>query len=175
VSRFDASLLERALALVGRPIAEPPSLPTSPIDIAAALCRRFEGFLAHPYLCPAGVPTIGYGATHYLDGRRVQLTDPPISQEAAERLLLRMIERVYLPAVLRQCPAIAGQSAERLAAIIDWTFNLGEGNLRASTLRRRINAGAWDDVPAEVMKWVLARGVVMRGLVLRRQAEVALI
>jgi lysozyme len=175
VSRFDASLLERALAYIGRPLPEPPSLPASPLAIAAALCRRFEGFRARPYLCPAGVPTIGYGATHYLDGRRVQLTDPPISQEAAERLLLRQLERIYLPAVLRQCPALIGESAERLAAIIDWTFNLGEGNLRASTLRRRINAGAWDAVPVEILKWILAKGVVMRGLVLRRQAEAALV
>jgi lysozyme len=175
VSRFDASLLERALSYIGRPIAEPPALPASAVDIAAALCRRFEGFAATPYLCPAGVPTIGYGATHYLDGRRVTLTDPPISKEAAERLLLRQIERVYLPAVLRQCPGLARESAERLAALIDWTFNLGEGNLRASTLRRKVNAEAWDEVPAEILKWVLARGIVMRGLVLRRQAETALI
>lgn len=175
MSRFDASLLERALAYVGRPIAEPASLPASPIEIAAALCRRFEGFAARPYLCPAGVPTIGYGATHYLDGRRVQLTDPPISKAAAARLLLLQIERVYLPAVLRQCPALVVESAERLAAIIDWTFNLGEGRLRASTLRRRINAGAWDAVPGEIRKWVLAGGRELRGLVLRREAEAALV
>ena len=40
------------------------------LDIAAALCREFEGFRAAPYLCPAGVPTVGYGATYYADGRR---------------------------------------------------------------------------------------------------------
>lgn len=175
MSRFDASLLERALAYIGRPIAEPDAVPADAADVAAALCRRFEGFYARPYLCPAGVPTIGYGATHYMDGRRVQLTDLPISREAAERLLLLQIERIYLPAVLRQCPGLAGASPQRLAAIIDFTFNLGEGRLRQSTLRRRINDGRWPEVPDELAKWVIGGGVVLRGLVIRRRAEAALI
>lgn len=175
MSRFDASLLAKALEYVGRPREVEPGLPTSAVDIAAALCRRFEGFAARPYLCPSGVPTIGFGATHYLDGRRVTLTDPPITKEGAERLLLRQIERVYLPAVLRQCPALSSETPERLAALIDWTFNLGEGNLRASTLRRNVNAELWDDVPAQILKWNRGGGVVLRGLVLRREAEAALI
>lgn len=175
MSRFDDTLLARALEYIGRPREQEPRPATDALDIAAALCRRFEGFAARPYLCPAGVPTIGYGATHYLDGRRVTLTDPPISKEGAERLLLKQIERVYLPAVLRQCPSLASESPERLAALIDWTFNLGEGNLRASTLRRKVNAEAWDEVPAQILKWNRGGGVVLRGLVLRREAEAALI
>lgn len=175
MSRFDASLLERALAYVGRPIAEPDAVPADAADVAAALCRRFEGFYSRPYLCPAGVPTIGYGATHYMNGRRVQLTDLPISRDAAERLLLLQIERIYLPAVLRQCPGLAGESPGRLAAIIDFTFNLGEGRLRQSTLRRRIKDGRWPDVPGELEKWVIGGGVVLRGLVIRRRAEADLI
>lgn len=175
MSRFDATLLAKALEYVGRPREPEPKPATDALEIAAALCRRFEGFAARPYLCPAGVPTIGYGATHYLDGRRVTLTDPPITKEGAERLLLKQIERVYLPAVLRQCPALASETPERLAALIDWTFNLGEGNLRASTLRRKVNAEQWDDVPAQILKWNRGGGVVLRGLVLRREAEAALI
>lgn len=175
MSRFDASLLERARAFVRRDAPAEPVQPTraaaSAVEIAAALCRRFEGFYSSPYLCPAGVPTIGYGATHYLDGRRVLMTDPPISKEAAERLLLRMIETTYLPAVVKHCPGIVRESPGRQAAIIDFTFNLGGGNLGASTLRRRINAGEWDAVPSELAKWVYAGGRVLRGLVVRRRAE----
>ncbi len=141
----------------------------SAVDVAAALCRRFEGFYGRPYLCPAGVPTIGYGATHYLDGRAVRLTDPPISRETAERLLLRMIERTYLPAVVRLCPNV--RDPRRLAALIDFGFNLGTRALAASTLRRRVLEERWDSVPAELMRWVYARGRPLRGLVLRRQAE----
>lgn len=182
MSRFDQGLLSRALAAVGlgsasaepEALPEPVSIKAKAISIAAVLCVRFEGYYSHPYLCPAGVPTIGYGATHYLDGRRVKMTDPPISKEAAYRLLLLMIERTYLPAVLKVCPRLINESAEMLAAIIDWTFNLGAGNLRASTMAKRINAGAWDAVPAEIMKWNKAGGRVLRGLTLRREAEVRL-
>ena len=143
------------------------------VQVAAALARRFEGLYLRPYLCPAGVPTIGYGATRYLDGRAVTLNDPPITRVVAEVMLLDQVRTIYLPAVLKLCPAI--NTPERLAAIIDWTFNLGAGNLMASTLRKRVNAGRWADVPAEIRKWNRGGGRVLRGLVLRREAEAALI
>jgi len=178
VSRFDSGLLARAFAFAGAATAPAPEpVPADPralaVEVAAELCRRFEGFYSRPYLCPAGVPTIGYGATHYLDGRRVQLTDLPISRETAERLLLAQLERTYLPAVLRLCPEV--RDARRLAALVDFTFNLGAGNLQASTLRRRVNAGQWEQVPAELRRWVRGGGKVLRGLVLRREAEAALL
>jgi lysozyme len=178
MSRFDASLLQRALSALGRPVppteaeaaADAPDLAEA-VQLACALCRRWEGFHAEPYLCPAGVPTIGYGATHYLDGRPVTLRDPAVTREAAERLLLRTIERTYLPAVLRLCGALAGEPPSRVAAIVDFTFNLGAGRLQGSTLRKRINAGDRQAVPAELRKWVIGGGRVLRGLVLRREAE----
>lgn len=186
MGRFAADLYARALAAVrgapGGVVPKPaPDVATAtaesptPINVAAALCKRFEGFRSRPYLCPAGVPTIGYGATHYLNGVRVTLKDPPITQEMAERLLLAQLERVYLPQVFRLCPALRQQPAERVAAIIDFTFNLGAGNLGTSTLRRRINAGAWALVPHELAKWVFAAGQRLRGLALRRDAEIALV
>jgi lysozyme len=143
------------------------------IEVAAALSRRFEGCYLLPYLCPAGVPTIGYGATYYEDGRRVTLFDAPITRERAESLLLWMVRTRYLPAVIRLCPGI--DDPLRLAAIIDFTFNLGAGNLQASTLRRRINAGRWEDVPDELRKWNRGGGKVLAGLVKRREAEAVLI
>ena len=143
------------------------------IDMAAALAKRFEGLYLMPYLCPAGVPTIGVGATYYEDGTRVRLTDPPISRERAEALLLWMVRTKYLPAVLRLCPEV--DNPNRLAALIDFAFNLGAGQLQASTLRRRVNAGRWGDVPNELRKWVIGGGKALRGLVLRRKAEASLI
>lgn len=185
MSRFDSGLLERARAWLSRAQA-PPEAPAGPLEAqsgpgeavdaigaAAALCRRFEGLRLAPYLCPAGKPTIGYGATYYEDGSAVTLRDPPITRERAEELLAWHLRAVYLPAVRRQCPRVTDPS--RLAALIDFTFNLGEGNLRASTLRRKVNAGAWGEVPAQLRRWNRAGGVVMRGLVLRREAEVSLI
>lgn len=177
MSRFSADVLARAMAAVYGQTATAPA-PLTPesyqdlaVEVCAALCRRFEGFYSKPYLCPAGVPTIGYGATRYLDGRRVKLTDAPISKATAERLLLGQIKRVYLPAVLRQCPLVRDPKA--LGALIDFTFNLGEPNLKASTLRRKVNANDWEGAKREIVKWVYAGGVRLRGLELRRQAEAA--
>ncbi|MFC5524002.1 lysozyme [Polaromonas jejuensis] len=143
------------------------------MQTAAALCRRFEGLYLTPYLCPAGVPTIGYGATYYLDGRRVQLTDPPITRETALVMLKEVVRTVYLPAVLKLCPGVPDPN--KLAALIDFAFNLGSGQLRASTLRKRVNAQQWHLVPTELRKWIRGGGRVLRGLVLRREAEAALI
>lgn len=143
------------------------------VQIAEELIKRFEGCRLRPYLCPAGVPTIGYGATYYQGGLRVALTDPPISKQNAENLLIWQICTVYLPAVMKLSPGI--NTPERLAAIIDFTFNLGTGRLKASTLRKRINAGRWADVPKELRKWNKAGGRELVGLTKRREAEIALI
>ena len=143
------------------------------LSVALALMRRFEGLYLTPYLCPAGVPTIGFGATYYEDGTRVTLFDAAITRERAEQLLINTVRAVYLPQVMRLCPGI--DNANRLAALIDFTFNLGASALKHSTLRRKLNAGAWDAVPAELRKWVKGGGKVLRGLVIRREAEAALI
>lgn len=146
---------------------------SNPVVLAAQIVRRFEGCRLRPYLCPAGIPTIGYGATFYENGVRVTLRDAPITQQRAEQLLLWMIEAVYMPAVVRLCPGI--RCPKRLAAIIDFTFNLGERKLSASTLRRKINAQDWVAVAVQLRKWVRGGGKVLNGLVLRREAEVALL
>lgn len=143
------------------------------LRIALAICRRFEGCYLTPYLCPAGVVTVGYGTTRYPDGRAVALSDPPITRPAAELLLVREMRDRYLPSVLRLCPGV--DTAPRLAALLDFAYNCGLGALRASTLRRRVNAGRWEDVPAELAKWCRGGGKVLRGLQRRRAAEAALI
>lgn len=142
------------------------------INLAALLARRFEGFYSAPYLCPAGVPTIGYGATHYEDWTSITLLDPPITRERAEALLewelLTTQQRVS-----RACPGADTDGRE--AAMIDFAFNLGIGRLRASTLRRRVNAGQWEAAAAELLKWTRAGGRVLPGLLARRTAEAAML
>ena len=101
------------------------------------------------------------------------MLDPIITAQRAEQLLQWHVRRVYLPAVLKLCPGVTDPG--RLAALIDFTFNLGSGNLKASALRRKVNAGDWDAVPAELRKWVRANGRTLRGLVLRREAEIELL
>lgn len=143
------------------------------IKVTLELIARFEGCVLTPYLCPAGVPTIGYGSTRYLDGTAVQLTDKPITAAYAKHLLLMSVYVEYLPAVLRLCPTI--DQPGTLAAIIDFTYNLGVGRLKASTLRKRILDCSWEDLPTELRKWVWAGGRKLRGLERRREAEIELI
>jgi lysozyme len=143
------------------------------LPVALALMRRFEGFYPRPYMCPAGVSTIGYGSTYYEDGKRVTLTDAPITRERAEALLLWVVAHVYLPQVIKLCPGIDGP--DRLAALIDFAYNLGGNALKNSTLRRKINAGEWDAVPDQLRRWDKAGGRVLRGLTIRRNAEAGLI
>lgn len=143
------------------------------VQVAAALARRFEGLYLSPYLCPAGVPTIGYGATYYEDGTPVTLRDAPITRERANALLLWMVRKVYLPAVVVLCHRVSDPN--RLAALIDFAFNLGSKRLKTSTLRRKVNAGDWEAVPAELRKWIRGGGKVLRGLVIRREAEIAIL
>lgn len=150
------------------------------LEVAVALCKHFEGLFLRPYRCPAGVPTIGYGATYYEDGRRVTLEDPPITRERAEELLLWELRRVSAPAVMRLCPELFAWSVSQgqwraFCAIADFTFNLGSGRLQTSTLRRKLRVLDWDGAREQLALWVRGGGRVLTGLVRRRQAEVALL
>lgn len=144
------------------------------VQIAADLCKVFEGFRAKPYLCPAGVATIGYGSTYYSNGNKVELFHPPMSKEQAEQLLLLELNHTYLPGVLRQCPNLLQETPGRLAAIVDFAYNLGVGRLQTSTLKRKIIAKDWEGAKEQLMLWTRGGGKVLPGLVRRRSAEVRL-
>jgi len=144
------------------------------LEIAAELCKRFEGFRAKPYLCPAGIPTIGYGSTYYADGKKVTLNDSSISQEAANDLLMGELQHTYLTGVLRNCPVLA-TNERKCNAIVDFCYNLGVGRLQTSTLKRKINAQDWDGAKEQLMLWTKGGGKVLPGLLKRRQAEVTLL
>jgi len=143
------------------------------LEIAAELCKRFEGFRAKPYLCPAGIPTIGYGSTYYADGRKVTLNDSSISQEAANALLMSELQHTYLPGVLKNCPILATDE-RKCNAVVDFCYNLGVGRLQTSTLKRKINAQDWDGAKEQLMLWTKGGGKVLPGLLKRRQSECAL-
>jgi lysozyme len=143
---------------------------------AIQLAKRFEGFhlvpkvdpaRAHPYICPAGFWTIGFG--HLCDPKH-----PPITETEAEVYLARDLQTA-LAATLRYCPVLATEAEERLAAIVDFTFNLGAGRLQTSTLRRRINQRDWVAAKQELRRWVYGGGKVLPGLVARREAECVLL
>ena len=151
-----------------------PKLVDQAVEIAAALCRQFEGLRLRPYLCPAGIPTIGYGSTRYADGREVKLTDAPITAAQADELLRLTLKRDYLPGVLKASPGLAGRPGA-LAAVADFAYNLGVAKYAGSTLRKRVDAGDWSGAKVELGKWVFGGGQVLPGLVKRRGAEAAIL
>lgn len=149
------------------------AVPKAAVDLA----KRSEGFhrmprndplrRAHPYICPAGFWTVGFGHLCKPD-------HPPITEMEAEVYLAQDLTKA-LTATLRYCPVLATESEHRLAAIVDFTFNLGAGRLQASTLRRRLNQKDWPGVALELRRWVYGGGKKLPGLVMRRDAEVGLI
>lgn len=143
------------------------------LNIAADLCKQFEGFMSKPYLCPAGIPTIGYGSTYYSDGRKVTLNDSPIDEPTAYTLLMHELKTTYAQGVMRMCPGLVGDE-RKFNAIVDFCYNLGVGRLQTSTLRRKINAKDWDGAKEQLMLWTRGGGKVLPGLVKRRTAECAL-
>jgi len=144
------------------------------LEVATGLCKRFEGLHLKPYTCPAGVPTIGYGTVYKPDGTTVTLQDAPITPQVAEAWLGNQLQTQCLPAAIRMTPALVGNE-QALGAIADFIYNLGASRYKASTLRRRLNAGEWDEAQYEIRRWTRARGKVLKGLQLRREAEAELL
>lgn len=142
------------------------------ISLIFPILKRFEGFVDHPYRDVAGVWTIGYGTTQYPNGQKVRYGDPKITQgQAEEYSLADLADRVTAVADLVTAPATTGM----LAALLDFSYNLGIGALRSSTLLKKLNAGDYSGAAAEFGKWTKARQngvlVVQPGLVARRNAE----
>lgn len=138
------------------------------LEVAADLCRHFEGFSSKPYLCPANYWTLNCGAVYKPDGTRVPQQDSPITRELANTWLLHELEHNYMPGVLQKSPQLVNHP-RTLVALTDFAYNLGVARYRASTLASRINTNDWAQAKLELSRWT--RGGVLPGLVRRRTAE----
>lgn len=157
------------------------SLLEQAVEIAAKLVSRpeFDGLhdpdrttaVIEPYYDPVGLPTIGYGHLLSRTAWKPLNQFPAISVAQAEALLRADLMK-SAGAVMRLVKVKL--NANQIAALIDFVFNAGAGNFEISTLRRVINRGDFAAVPAQLMRWVFAKGVRLPGLVKRRKAEVAL-
>ena len=132
------------------------------------IIKAFEGWSSTPYLCPAGIWTIGWGATKSLDGSPVAKDSPEISKTEGEALLrmeLRHAERAIR--LLVKVPLNQNQ----FSSMCSWTYNLGSSRLQSSTLRAKLNRGDYEGAGQEFLKWCMAGGRKLPGLVRRRKAE----
>ena len=142
-------------------------LKTSPEGIE--IIKRHEAFRSKPYLCPAGVPTIGYGATYYTFGHKVKMTDPEITQLDAENLLKKMLKH-FEAGVNRYVQREITQN--QFDSIVSFSYNLGLGALQRSTLLQVVNKNPNDkDIKYQFSRWVRANGKKLKGLVKRRKEE----
>jgi lysozyme len=133
------------------------------------LIKSFEGFSSKPYLCPAKICTIGYGATFYPGGKKVTMTDAVITEGQATDLLANMLVS-FEKYVDSYCVDTITQN--QFDALVSFAYNLGPSSLKSSTLLKKVNTNPEDEsIRLEFMKWVKAGGKTLKGLVRRREAE----
>lgn len=140
------------------------------MEVTIAICKKFEGLhalradgLVYPYICPAGYPTQGYG--HLVP----DMSSAPWTRNNAEEILradLQHFQRYTLPLV--NVPSL---TSERLGALTSFSFNVGLGALKISTMRKRILEEDWEEAADQILRWNRGGGRVLAGLSRRREAE----
>lgn len=145
-------------------------------DACVKLIKSFEGLVLKPYHGAAdkpGIDTVGYGSIQYppdyMNGKMVKVGDPVITEAQAESFLKFEISQKIkaIDPLLRD-----DLTPNQFAALISFAYNLGDGALKQSTLRLKVNTNPHDPtIRDEFAKWVNSNGKKVAGLVRRRQAE----
>ena len=138
------------------------------------MIKNFEGFSGKPYLCPAGIPTIGYGTTYYKDGHNVSMSDGEITEEFASSILIDTMEEFISIVNILTRKVVLSQN--QFDALVSFAYNLGTGALAGSTLLKKVLANPIDpSIKDEFAKWIYAgKKQVSPGLAVRRASEAAL-
>ena len=146
------------------------------IELATnVLIKPFEGYAkrlpngdccAYPDPATGGDPwTIGYGST----GRDIRQYTVWTKEQAEDALQKHV--RHFSSGLVKLSPRLLQATPRRFAAVISWAYNLGLGNYRISTFKKRVDVGNWEDAAIECRKWNKAAGRVLPGLTRRREAE----
>jgi lysozyme len=136
-----------------------------PSQKAVDLIKQFEGFRANAYLCPANVPTIGYGSITWGNGQRVKMGEI-VSMATAEKLLLVDLEK--------RSKALQGLNLNQnqFDALLSFIYNVGIGAFKRSRLLSKIRQNPEDvTIRHEFMRWINKGSSFERGLTRRRDAE----
>ena len=131
-------------------------------DVGVEMIKEFEGKKQVAYQDPAGVWTIGYGHTKGVEKGQLCI------EKTCDKFLREDLEEVeeYIDRLVK-----VELNQNQFDALVAWTFNLGPGNLKESTMLRKLNYGDYESVPEEMRRWNKAGGEVLNGLVRRRDAE----
>ena len=143
-------------------------------DAGIKLIMKWESFRSKPYLCSAGIPSIGYGSTYYRDGRKVTLKDKSITEPEAYALMVDILDRDFVPKIDKLIHVDLGQNM--FDALCAFAYNVGIGGFTESTLLKKINSLDFAGASAEFPKWNKAKNkdgvrVAVQGLTNRRADE----
>src|SRR5213595_2789550 len=134
-------------------------MPNHPLDalaLALPLVKAAEGCRLRAYLCPAGIPTCGWGET-----AGVQLGDVWTQQQADARLQLRLAQ--CMAGVLKRCPQLHLEPPGRLAACISLSYNIGLGAFGASQICRATRRCEYQRAADAFLLWNKAGARVLAG------------
>ena len=140
-------------------------------DAGLDFITRHEGLKTKLYNDPANHCTIGVGHLVHKGpcngGEKAEFRDGLTQEEA--RLLLRSDANVAITAINRLVQVPLEQ--HQFDALVSFTFNVGTGAFEKSTLLKKLNEGNYDEIRAELGKWVKGGGKILPGLQVRRTAE----
>lgn len=131
------------------------------------LIKKYEGFRGSAYLDPVKIPTIGYGATYYQNGRKVKMGDV-ITKKEAEKLLLDTVSNFATEVSALVTVPLSGN---QFSALVSFAFNVGIGAFKTSTLLQLLNKGKYGLAANEFLRWDRAGNRVLAGLTKRRKEE----
>ncbi len=151
-------------------LPEPEPEPSAPRvnDAGYKLISMSEGYSPVPYICSGGVCTIGKGTTMDADFNPITMNHPQIDITQANKLFYRDI-KIFSDSVMKDVKVPLNDN--QFSALVSLAYNIGQGHFRASTLLRKLNRGDYNGAANEFWKWRRANGVILRGLVKRRELE----
>ena len=118
--------------------------------------------------------TIGYGCTYYLDGKKVKLTDKPLTKAQASELQLAVINRDFAPKIVT---SLDGQVKSHFVtqtmfdACVSLAYNIGMANFSGSSVIKYIKVNNKTKAADSFLLWKMAQGEVLQGLINSRSAE----
>lgn len=148
---------------------------------AIHMIKHHEGVRQKPYRCPAKLWTIGVGHVLYPEQGKLKLDERDgfalkiedfrtFSMEEVDAILRTDLDR-FERGVEKFCPVALTQG--QFDALVSFSFNVGLGTLQRSTLRQKILRGDMEGASEELLKYCMAGGKVLKGLLNRRKDEKA--
>lgn len=135
---------------------------------AVDILKFYEGLKLKAYQDTGGVWTIGYGHTSAAGGMKVY-AGLTITHAQAEQLLKDDLVRMTYPVIKRLVKVDLTQG--QFDALCSFIYNLGEGQVKTSTLLKLLNAKDYKGASSQFDRWIYDNGVKLNGLIVRRAAE----